>query len=107
MTFIRCKWEFVPSKVSKNKGSYYLVLLDKKKQNSVRFDSCVFAIDQYRMLYCNDTDVEFIDCNYISSYGSLVDAQADQPNRVRVSTMKNAKNLPVARHFVEQNNIKR
>lgn len=102
MTFIRCKWEFAPSEVSKNKGSYYLVLSGEKRQNSVRFESCDFTIDQYRMLYCNNTDVEFNDCNYISSYGSLVDAQTDQPNRVRVSTMKNAKNLPVARHFVEK-----
>ena len=101
MTFIRCKWEFAPSEIIKNKGSYYLVLSEKKSlNNTVRFESCDFAIEQYRMLYCNDTDVEFKDCNYISSYGSLVDAQADQPNRVRASAMKNAKNLQVARHYV-------
>ena len=101
MTFIRCKWEFAPSEIIKNKGSYYLVLSEKKGlNNTVRFESCDFAIEQYRMLYCNDTDVEFKDCNYISSYGSLVDAQADQPNRVRASAMKNAKNLQVARHYV-------
>ena len=103
MTFIRCKWEFAPSEVSKNKGSYYLVLSGEKRQKSVRFESCDFTMDQYRMLYCNDTDVEFKDCNYISSYGSLVDAQADQPNRIRVSSMNNAKQLPVARHFVAKN----
>lgn len=104
MTFIRCKWNFPPSEISKNKGSYYLVLSDKGKQDmstvSVSFHSCDFAIDRYRMLYCNDTDVDFKDCNYISSYGSLVDAQADQPNRVRISSMKNQKNLPIARHYV-------
>lgn len=100
MRFIRCKWEFAPSEIIKNKGSYYLVLSGEKSQNSVRFESCDFTMDQYRMLYCNDTDVEFKDCNYISSYGPLVVAQADQPNRIRVSSMNNAKQLPVARHFV-------
>lgn len=102
MTFIRCKWTFPPSEAYKNKGSYYLVLSDKKGQNSVCFESCDFTMDQYRMLYCNDTDVEFKKCNYISSYGSLVDAQVDQPNRVQVTSMNNAKKLPVARHFVSR-----
>lgn len=102
MIFLRCKWEFAPSEVSKNKGSYYLVLSGGNRQNYVLFESCDFTMNQFRMLFCNDTEIEFNNCNYISSYGSLVDAQADQPNRVLVSSMNNAKKLPVARHFVEK-----
>ena len=105
MVFNSCHWSFNPSTAQTQRGSYYIALSNPNDKGvgakSVEFNHCDLDIDKYRLLYCSDTDVKFDNCNYISSYGSLVDAQADQPNRVRVSSMNNAKKLPVARHSVE------
>lgn len=107
MVFNRCQWSFDPSIAQTQRGSYYIALSNPSNKGartkSVEFNHCDIDMDKYRLLYCSDTDIKFDNCNYISSYGSLVDAQMDRPNRVRVSAMKNEKNLPVARHFVEKN----
>ena len=105
MVFNHCTWDFDASTAKIYKGSYYLVLSTSDKTNttpkSVVFTSCVINIDKYRMLYCSDTDVRFDNCEYVSSYDTLIDAQvADRPNRVHVSKMTNRKKKEVARNSI-------
>ncbi len=102
MVFDSCKWVFDSSAAKKYRGSYFLVLSDYEDKGtvskSVVFTNCDISIDKYRMLYCSNTDILFDTCNYQNSYDTLVDGQADRPNRVKVSKMTNLKMKEVARH---------
>lgn len=104
MVFNRCHWSFDPSAARTQRGSYYLALSNPNNKGvrakSVEFNNCYIDIDKYRLLYCSDTDVKFDNCNYITSYDTLVDAKADRPNRVRVSNITNLNKKQVARNSV-------
>ena len=104
MIFDHCSWDFITSHANKYKGSFFLVLSDPNEfsdsPKSVTFHGCKINLDKYRLLYCQDTDVTFKDCEYVNSYDTLVDATANQPNRIRVYNMANKRNKQVARNFV-------
>lgn len=104
MVFSRCRWTFDPSSAQTQRGSYYIALSNPNgkgtRVKSVEFNHCDIDIDKYRLLYCSDTDVIFDNCNYITSYDTLIDAKADRPNRVRVMNMKNLKKKQVARNSI-------
>lgn len=104
MVFSRCRWIFDPSSAQTQRGSYYIALSNPNgkgtRVKSVEFNHCVIDIDKYRLLYCSDTDVKFDNCNYITSYDTLIDAKADRPNRVRVLNMTNQKKKQIARNSI-------
>lgn len=104
MVFSRCRWTFDPSSAQTQRGSYYIALSNPNgkgtRVKSVEFNHCVIDIDKYRLLYCSDTDVKFDNCNYITSYDTLIDAKADRPNRVRVLNMTNQKKKQIARNSI-------
>lgn len=104
MVFNHCRWSFDPSTDQTQRGSYYIALSNPNNKGtrakSVEFNHCDIDIDKYRLLYCSDTDVKFDNCNYVTSYDTLIDAQADRPNRVRVSNMMNHKKKLVARNSI-------
>ena len=104
MVFSRCRWTFAPSTAQTQRGSYYIALSNPNNKGtrakSVEFNHCDIDIDKYRLLYCSDTDVKFDNCNYITSYDTLIDAMTDRPNRVSVTNMKNHKKKLVARNSI-------
>ena len=83
MVFDHCKWVFANSQAKVYKGSYYMVLSERDKntlESYVTFTACDIDIDQYRMLYCSNTDIFFDRCDYVSSYDTLVESQQNNPN---------------------------
>lgn len=104
MTFNHCTWDFDPSKANTYRGSYYIVFSRTNEFEAsaklVTFDDCLINLDQYRLLLSSDTDIQFRDCNYLSSYDTLIDSKTDIPNRVHVSNMKNPKKKQVARNSI-------
>ena len=105
MFFKHCKWLFENSNANQYRGSHFIVLSDSNfsssvKEKSVVFSNCDINIDKYRLLYCSDTHIEFKDCNYITSYDTLVDAKKDHPNHVSISNMKNTKKKEIARNSI-------
>ena len=111
MLFNRCTWEFAALQTTNFRGSYFLVLANSGElddfSRSVTFKDCKINLANYRMLYCHDTDVAFLNCEYIDSYDTLIDAQADRPNRVHVSKMTNRKKKEVARNSIIINEEKK
>lgn len=107
MVFRHCEWNYSVSEIKKNSGSYYLVLVNPSKDRtnplSIKFDACRFDFGRYRMLSCNDAVIEMDDCSYVSSYGSLIDANVHKPNKIRIRNLNNQRNLAVARNYIEIN----
>ena len=103
MVFDHCKWVFADSQAKVYKGSYYIVLSERDNntlENFVTFTSCDIDIDQYRMLYCSNTDIFFDRCDYVSSYDTLVESQQNNPNRIKVKQMNNIGNRRVSNRSI-------
>lgn len=104
MVFENCEWVFSDSKADTYKGTYFLVLSNSDDSEidgrSVLFKNCVMSLDKYRLLYCSNTDISFVDCKYVSSYDVLVNGKPENPNRIIVSNMKNRKKKLVARNSI-------
>lgn len=104
MVFNHCTWKFATSQTNSYWGAYFLVLSNLKETESatrsVTFKDCQINLAKYRMLFCLDTDVSLFNCKYIDSYDSLVDAEPEKPNRVRLSNLKNFSKKQVGRNAI-------
>lgn len=107
MVFRRCEWNYSYDSSQKNNGSYYLVLSDgnndKNQLLSIVFDSCRFDFGKYRLIKCDGATIDLNDCYYVSSYGTLIDANANTPNRINVKNLVNDRKLPLARNYYIDN----
>ena len=88
VVFERCTWDFKPTSSSKNKGTYFLVQDDngqkRSKTKTIQFKNCSIDIDQYRLLYCSDTDVMLDKTPVTTIYQSYVGSPQDKSNRITI-----------------------